>query len=94
MSSTPEIVVYSSSVSGNMATKKQTQSIEHMFTVQKIPFKMVDVSVDSTAKDYMISKSGKRTLPQIFVNGEFKAEFEELEENNEVGELKEFLNVH
>lgn len=48
--------------------------MENLFAAKKIPFTLVDISLaeNESAKVDMASKSGKNTLPQVFVDGEFK----------------------
>ncbi|XP_004343513.1 hypothetical protein CAOG_07639 [Capsaspora owczarzaki ATCC 30864] len=87
-----DIVVYYSEVSGNQQVKKNTQSLFFMFDGKKIAYKKVDVSIDDAGKNYMQSKSHKRDLPQVFVNGEFKGVYDDVVEANESGELEKFLS--
>jgi len=87
------VIVYTSEVSGNLATKKHQAQLELFLNNAKIPFKKVDVSVEAGEKDFMIKTSGKRELPQVFVNGQFKGLFDEVEGHNEDGDLKEWLGV-
>ncbi|KAJ3215479.1 hypothetical protein HDU67_000337 [Dinochytrium kinnereticum] len=87
------VKVYSSSVSGNLMVKKHTTRILDILRGRKVEVEEVDLSVDEEAKEYMQSKSGKNSLPQIFANGEYKGGLEQLEEANEDGAVKEFLGI-
>ncbi|KAJ3165014.1 hypothetical protein HK101_000321 [Irineochytrium annulatum] len=87
------VTIYVSSVSGNLFAKKATTRVLDILAARKIDATEVDISTDEEAKEYMFSKSGKKTLPQIFVEGEFKGTLEELDEANEDGRVKEFLGV-
>lgn len=67
-----------------------------LLSALKIAYTEVDVSVDTTAKEYMQAKSKANppsTLPQIFVKGEYKGTWEEMEDSNECGEIKAWLGV-
>ncbi|KAJ3116028.1 Alanine--tRNA ligase [Phlyctochytrium bullatum] len=66
------VIVYSSSVSGNLMVKKHTTRIIDILRGRRIEFMEVDVSVDEDAKHFMQSKSGKNVLPQIFSHGEYR----------------------
>ncbi|KXS14693.1 thioredoxin-like protein [Gonapodya prolifera JEL478] len=90
-SSLPKIVIYSSQVSGSRIVQTQQRTIEQWLNARKVPFEIVDVSVDQEKKVYMQSKSAKTTLPQVFANGEYAGSFDELEGANEDGNLLDFL---
>jgi glutaredoxin len=66
-----EIVVYFTSVSSSTKTKKDQQSVEWLLEAKNVDFEKVDVSRDLKAGEAMRKKSGKRTLPQVFINGEY-----------------------
>ncbi|KAJ3281131.1 hypothetical protein HDU76_009004 [Blyttiomyces sp. JEL0837] len=87
------VIVYSSDVSGSVKVRKDTSRIVDILTAKKIPFQQIDVSIDEDAKLFMQSVSQKNTLPQIFSNGQYKGGFEQLDEANEDGLLKEWLGV-
>ena len=40
------VTVYTSQVSGNLKTKKDSSRIADILTIKKIPFDIIDVSVD------------------------------------------------
>jgi GrxC family glutaredoxin len=52
-----------------------------------LPYDEVDVSADIEHMQEMIQRSGKRTVPQIFINGNSVGGFEELAQFNAVGDL-------
>lgn len=91
----PEVTVYTSSVAGSVKVKKEISGLLFLLQSAKIPFEEVDVSQDNAdaiaKKEHMIATSGKRTLPQLFVDGTFKCGYEEVVEANEFGELRQFL---
>ena len=56
-----------------------------------VPFEEVDVSSDDALRDRMIEESGRRTVPQIFINGQSIGGFEELAELDREGMLDRLL---
>ncbi|TPX71708.1 hypothetical protein SpCBS45565_g00777 [Spizellomyces sp. 'palustris'] len=89
----PRVTIYYSSVSGALQVKKQQTRVQDILAARKVEYEMVDVAADEDAKDYMYRKSGKNTLPQIFVDGEYKGGHDELDEANEVGEVPQWLGL-
>ncbi|CAG8673069.1 14710_t:CDS:2 [Gigaspora margarita] len=88
------VQIYGSSVPGNIFVKQNQMSIESILNANKIPFTFVDVAADETHLKYMKRKNGgKKDMPQIFVDGEFKGTTKELEEAVEMREVKEFLGL-
>eukprot|EP00455_Lapot_gusevi_P020685 TRINITY_DN2189_c0_g1_i3.p1 TRINITY_DN2189_c0_g1~~TRINITY_DN2189_c0_g1_i3.p1 ORF type:complete len:113 (+),score=48.55 TRINITY_DN2189_c0_g1_i3:50-340(+) len=89
------VTLYFSSVAGNLPSKKSSDSIRNLLTAHRIPFNAIDVSQpdNSAQKDYMHQKSGKADLPQVFVDGEYKGAWSELEMANEDGLLRQFLGL-
>ncbi|TPX44109.1 hypothetical protein SeMB42_g04435 [Synchytrium endobioticum] len=90
---TARVTLYYSSVSGNSAMKKQHTRIQDILYARKIEFVEVDVAADEKAKDYMKAKSGKATLPQIFVDGNYKAGHDEIEASNEDNAVQQLLGL-
>ena len=56
-----------------------------------VAFEEVDVSVDDELRDKMVEASGRRTVPQIFINDSPVGGFEELRSLEEQGELDRLL---
>ena len=54
---------------------------------------MVDISADEQARDFMRQTSGKSVIPQIFVDGQYKGDFEAFSEANEEGTVEAFLGL-
>jgi glutaredoxin 3 len=52
-----------------------------------IPFKEIDVGADADIRDKMVEASGRRTVPQIFINGRAIGGFHELRALDQQGEL-------
>jgi glutaredoxin 3 len=52
-----------------------------------VPFEEIDVVADPEQRENMIQASGRRTIPQIFIDGEPIGGFEELAQLDRRGEL-------
>jgi len=50
-----------------------------------------DVGISQDKKEYMQKVSGKRELPQLFVNDKYIGGYEEVQMLEEVGQLSELL---
>jgi glutaredoxin 3 len=58
---------------------------------KEVPFDEIDVGVDATLREKMIEESGRRTVPQIFINGMPIGGFEELRALDQDGALDRLL---
>jgi glutaredoxin 3 len=58
-----------------------------------IPYKEVDVGNDDELRDRMVAESGRRTVPQIFIDGSPIGGFEELQALEDRGELDALLET-
>jgi glutaredoxin 3 len=56
-----------------------------------VAFEEVDVSADDELRNRMVEASGRRTVPQIFINDSPVGGFEELRSLEEQGELDRLL---
>ncbi|MCU7611284.1 glutaredoxin 3 [Anaplasma capra] len=41
-----------------------------LFNKKNVPFKEIDITDDPAAMSEMVERSGRRTVPQIFIDGE------------------------
>lgn len=57
-----------------------------------VAFREVDVSHDDRARDRLIEASGRRTVPQIFINGVSVGGFDDIAALDRRGELDPLLN--
>ncbi|KAJ1647429.1 hypothetical protein LPJ64_001205 [Coemansia asiatica] len=90
----PRVQVYGSTVSGNRTYKKQARELFSMLEANEIDFQFICIAVDEEAKKYMRRKAlGNMTIPQIYVDGEFKGFFEDAFQANEIDELYEWLGL-
>jgi glutaredoxin 3 len=58
-----------------------------------IPYKEVDVGNDDELRERMVAESGRRTVPQIFIDGSPIGGFEELQALEDRGELDALLET-
>jgi glutaredoxin 3 len=56
-----------------------------------VAFEEIDVGTDTTLREKMIEESGRRTVPQIFINGVPIGGFEELRALDQDGQLDRLL---
>lgn len=80
------VVVYHSNVSANRQTQNATERLFVLFLAHNIPYTPVDITMNAAAKEYMQKNSDhplQRTLPQVFNNGKYLADWEEMKEINE-----------
>ncbi|CAG8587861.1 14358_t:CDS:2, partial [Acaulospora morrowiae] len=94
MAETPNarVKIYGSSVPGNVFVRKNQIDLLAILKANKIDYTFVDVAADEDQLKYIKRKNkGQKELPQIFVDGEYKGLFEDIENANEMRELKSFL---
>ena len=86
MSAADRIVVYSTSFCGYCGAAKR------LLTSKGAEFKEIDVMFDPEQKRDMIERSGgRRTVPQIFIDGRHVGGFDELSALDASGELEKLL---
>jgi glutaredoxin 3 len=68
----PEIVMYSSGWCGYC--QRARALLEH----KGLPFREIDIEQDAALRAEMIARSGKRSVPQIFIGSRHVGGFEEL----------------
>ena len=61
---------------------------KRLLDARGIDFEEVDVADDDTLRAQVIERTGRRTVPQIFIDGRSIGGFEELAALDEAGELK------
>lgn len=55
-------------------------------------FKEIRIDLDEKARDEMIQRSGRRTVPQIFINGQAIGGYDDLATLEKSGKLNELLH--
>ena len=66
-----DIVIYYSSVSSTTKVKKDLQYAMCLLDAKNVSYKRVDVSLDARVREKMQKASGKKALPQIFIDDKF-----------------------
>jgi len=61
---------------------------KRLLQARGIPYEEFDVANDPELRDDVIQRSGRRTVPQIFIDGDAIGGFDELAELDASGELK------
>jgi glutaredoxin 3 len=56
-----------------------------------IPYEVIDVTNDDAKRAWLVKASGRRTVPQIFINGEAVGGSDELHALDRSGELQKKL---
>ncbi|KAI8325302.1 hypothetical protein GQ54DRAFT_244783, partial [Martensiomyces pterosporus] len=88
------VQIYGSTVSGNRTYKRQAKDLFLMLEANEIDFEFICIAVDEAAKKYMRRKAlGNMTIPQIYVDREFKGFYEDAFKANEIDELYEWLGL-
>ncbi len=65
---------------------------ERLFDEMGVEYKEIDVSDDAEARSVMVEKSGgKRTVPQIFIDGKSVGGFTDVQSLRKSGELDRLL---
>jgi glutaredoxin 3 len=59
-----------------------------------VPYTEIDVTMDPELRHTMIERSGRRTVPQIFIDGRSVGGFDELHDLDQRGELDALLGAH
>ena len=64
-----------------------------LLAVKEIPYTVVDVTSDLEREREMVERSRRRTVPQIFINGEAIGGYDDLVRLNASGELDRLLDL-
>jgi glutaredoxin 3 len=84
--SEPRILVYSQPFCGYCAAAKR------LLAAKGAPFTEIDVMMDPERRQEMLAKSGgRRTVPQIFIDGRHIGGFDELNALDKAGDLDPLL---
>jgi glutaredoxin 3 len=64
---------------------------KRLFAQREIAYEEIDVTGDPEKRAWLVSVTGRRTVPQIFIGGEAIGGFDELAALDQVGKLAEML---
>jgi len=59
-----------------------------------VNFEEIDLSRDPSLREEIQQRTGRRTVPQIFVDGVYVGGFDEIRELDEDGELDRMLGIN
>jgi glutaredoxin 3 len=76
-----EVTVFTTKICGYCVAAKR------LLTARKVPYQEIDVTGDRGKREWLVSVTGQRTVPQIFIGGESIGGYEELAALDRAGEL-------
>ena len=82
----PKIVVYSGRFCGYCT------AAERLLQSKKVKYELIKVDEDQAKIDHMMKITGRRTIPQIFIDDYHVGGFDDLSALNQSGKLDELLN--
>ena len=80
-----EVIVYSTEICPYCVRAKQ------LLDSKQVAYQEIRVDLQPELRDEMIAKSGRRTVPQIFINGKPIGGCDDLYELNRSGQLDQML---
>lgn len=87
------IYLLTSLTAGSSTIITATSRLEHLLKSNKVPFKAVDLATDDKARSLWSRRGGGKRLPGIVKDGLVLGNYEDCEEWNEYGELKQNLGI-
>ena len=84
--SQPKILIYSGRFCGYCV------AAERLFKSKNAEYELIKVDEDPAMFDHMMEITGRRTIPQIFINDYHVGGFDDLTALNQSGKLDELLN--
>ncbi len=84
--SQPKIIIYSGRFCGYCT------AAERLFQSKKVTYELIKVDEDQDKFDHMMKITGRRTIPQIFIDELHVGGFDDLTALNQSGKLDELLN--
>lgn len=84
--SQPKVVIYSGRFCGYCT------AAERLFQSKNTEYELIKVDEDQEKFDHMMKITGRRTIPQIFIDEYHVGGFDDLSALNQSGKLDELLN--
>jgi glutaredoxin 3 len=81
------VIMYSS------PTCKYCIGAKEIFDSIDLPFSVIDITKDQTRRTEMMERSGRNTVPQIYINDHHVGGFDDLKALKSSGKLKKFLQT-
>jgi len=85
------VEVFLSLATFSTKVKKDQTSLKYLLDKKGVKYLEYDVGTNEPKKLEMQQKSGKKELPQLFINGQFIGGYDEAQQLEEVGELSKML---
>jgi len=82
-----KIIIYST------ATCPYCDRAKELLDAKGVSYQEIRIDLDDAARQEMMTKSGRRTVPQIFINDEAVGGFDDLYALDKDGKLDNMLNV-
>ncbi|MBI2209791.1 MAG: glutaredoxin 3 [Deltaproteobacteria bacterium] len=83
----PKVVIYTTNYCPFCARAKALLRTKH------VDFEEIDITVDEHLREEVTRLSGRRTVPQIFIDGKSVGGFDDIRELDMSGELDRLLGV-
>lgn len=64
---------------------------ERLFESMGVDFEEIDVTHDTETREELVERTGRKTVPQIFIDDEAVGGFESVQELKKEGKLQEML---
>jgi len=84
--SQPKIIIYSGRFCGYCT------AAERLFKSKNASYELIKVDEDPAMFDHMMEITGRRTIPQIFIDDQHVGGFDDLSALNQSGKLDSLLN--
>ena len=81
------VVMYTQALCGYCAAAKK------LLKAKGVGFEEIDVTMDSARRREMIERSGRRTVPQIFIGEQHIGGYDDVAALNKAGELDSLLGL-
>lgn len=83
----PKVVIYTTNYCPFCARAKALLRTKH------VDFEEIDITVDEHLREEVTRLSGRRTVPQIFIDGKSVGGFDDIKELDMSGELDRLLGI-
>eukprot|EP01113_Clastostelium_recurvatum_P033796 TRINITY_DN450_c0_g1_i1.p1 TRINITY_DN450_c0_g1~~TRINITY_DN450_c0_g1_i1.p1 ORF type:complete len:102 (-),score=39.26 TRINITY_DN450_c0_g1_i1:85-357(-) len=81
------IQLYTSSATSSLKIKKDQTALKSLLEAKRVKYEEYDIASDQARKEEMQQRSGKTTIPQLFIDGKFVGGYDEASELEEDGQF-------
>eukprot|EP00287_Rhodomonas_sp_CCMP768_P007544 CAMPEP_0196719112 /NCGR_PEP_ID=MMETSP1091-20130531/2174_1 /TAXON_ID=302021 /ORGANISM="Rhodomonas sp., Strain CCMP768" /LENGTH=103 /DNA_ID=CAMNT_0042059977 /DNA_START=8 /DNA_END=319 /DNA_ORIENTATION=- len=89
---TPSIVLVTTSLAVKLETRSKMRRIQQLLNAKGVDYEHVDLALEDRG-DEIASKTGRREVPQLLVNGRFIGTAEDVQEFEDEGALDGMLGL-